>query len=72
MYEIMYSFFVLASSKQRASLRKSISEEKNRIKKYVSEYKKVVVESNMQIPVVTEEEVMLAQFPWSQLSGIIV
>lgn len=36
----------------------------------MSEYTKVVLENNMQIPVITEEEVIQAQFPWSQLTGI--
>ncbi len=43
-----------------------MSKEKKFVKKCVDEYTRVIVNS-----VITEQEVMQAQFPWSQLSGMI-
>ena len=39
------------------------------MRKLVEEYTRVVENSNVQNPMVTELEVMQGQFPWSLLSG---
>ena len=57
------------SSKQRASLRKSISSDKVKLKQCITNYNQIVDMCPDIGEHVTEEAVMSGNFPWSALIG---
>ena len=63
--------FIIASSKQRQSLRKAIAQDKKRISEIVAHYNSVIEDLQPMQSLLTTEEVATGRFPWSALSGII-
>lgn len=59
----------VASSKQRSSLRRTITDERKKLAQLCHKYNSVITKLQLTRPTATEEEVSNGEFPWSQLSS---
>lgn len=66
---ILCYFIAIASSKQRSSLRRSLTSEKKKLKACVERYNQLqIIVSPTEEPL-NDEEVLLGRFPWSALTS---
>ena len=58
-----------ATSKQRAKLRKAISNDHKKLKKLAKQYNNHIQQYDLELPQAVEDDILSGQFPWSSLSS---
>ena len=69
LYCICMCHIVIASSKQRSSLRRAITAEKKKVLKHIQQYNSVVYDVGLELPHLQESDIFDGKFPWSPLSS---
>ena len=59
----------VASSKQRSSLRRAITDEKKKLGKCIQQYNSVVRDVDLDLPLLQDQDIFEGKFPWSPLSS---
>lgn len=62
----------IATSKQRAKLRKAISNDHKKLKKMARQYNDHIHQYNLELPQAVEDDILSGHFPWSSLSSKLV
>ena len=59
----------VASSKQRSSLRRAITDEKKKLGKCIQQHNSVVRDFDLDLPLLQDQDIFEGKFPWSPLSS---